>query len=148
MRGFSSVILVAGLTAAAATPTARGSLIGLIKQQDAIEGCAWSAKAPEIGKGIFFLAEYDQSDVLMNIRGADVHLRRDPASTRGALEKLGQTLQEVYQAPGVRVEAVYTATWLCGPKDTDCEVTKFKVVFRVHSGDNEQTVAGTGGVGC
>jgi hypothetical protein len=148
VRVFIPAALVACVTAAAATPTERSSLVGLIEKQDAIDGCSWSAEAPGIGKGFFFLAEYDRSDVLMNILGADVHLRLDPTSTRGALKKLGDTHREVYRAPGVRVEAIYTVTWRCPPKETSCEDKRFKAVFRVHAGDKEQTIVAHGDVGC
>jgi hypothetical protein len=143
-----SLILATGLTATAAPHNAPSSIVGVLKDQGAIDGCSWSAEALAIGKGFFFLAEYDQSRVLMNLLGADVHLKRDTASTRGALKKLGETLREVYEGPGIRVEATYTAIGLCGPKDTECEDTKFKAVFEVHAGDREQKVVATGDVGC
>jgi len=148
VRLLSSLTLAACFTAASAAHSEPSSIVGVLKGQDAIDGCSWSAEAPAIGKGLFFLAEYDQSDVLMNLLGADVHLKRDTASTRGALKKLGETLREVYEGPGIRVEVTYIATGLCGPKDTECEDTKFKAVFEVHAGDREQKVVATGDVGC
>ena len=149
MRRFSyTLILATCLTATTAAHNAPSSIVGVLKDQGAIDGCSWSAEAPTIGKGFFFLAEYDQSDVLMNLLGADVHLKRDTANTRGALKKLGETLREVYEGPGIRVEATYTAIGLCGPNDAECEDTKFEAVFEVHAGDREQKVVATGDVGC
>jgi len=148
MRHLSSRSLAALFTAAAAAHSAPSSIVGVLKDQAAIDGCSWSAEAPAIGKGFFFLAEYDQSDVLMNLLGADVHLKRNTASTRGTLKKLGETLREVYEGPGIRVEVSYTAIGICGPKDTECEGTRFKAVFKVDAGGSEQTIVATGDVGC
>jgi len=148
MRRLSSLGLAALFAAAATAHSAPSSIVGVLKDQAAIDGCSWSAEAPAIGKGLFFLAEYDQSDVLMNLLGADVHLKRNTASSRGALKRLGETLREVYEGPGIRVEVSYTAIGICGPKDTECEDTQFKAVFKVHADEREQMVVATGDVGC
>jgi hypothetical protein len=123
-------------------------LLGTLKSQDAIDGCSWSASAPSIGEGFIFLAEYDQSQVLMSIAGSDVTLKRDPALARGKLAKVGSQLSEVYISPGIRVEALFEVTSACRASDAECEDTRFRVTFKVRRGADSQTVRGTGDVGC
>ena len=125
------------------------NLVSPLRDQSAIDGCSWSASSDRIGKGYIFLAEYDQSKVLMNIDGVDTELKR--ISTRGHLKRIGSVLTDVYRSKaGAVVYGTYRTTWLCPEDDTDesCEVTKFKVTFEVTTGTRRQVVHTKGDVGC
>ncbi len=149
MRVTSCVGLVAAALVLSATlPADAAGILGVLKNQHAIDGCSWSASAPSIGSGFIFLAEYDESRVLMNIGGADLTLRRDPSLTRGKLATVGSQLSEVYISPGIRVDAIFKVTSACRANDEECEDTKFRVTFNIKRGAETQTVQGTGDVGC
>ena len=124
-------------------------LLAPLHDQSAIDGCSWSASSANVGKGFIFLAEHDQSRVLMNISGTDTELRL--ISTRGHLKKLGSVATAVYRSKiGAVVYATYRTTWLCPKDDTSesCEVTKFNATFEVSTGTKRQMVNATGDVGC
>jgi len=123
-------------------------LIGALRNQHIIDGCAWSASSTDVGPGFILLAEYDESIVVMNIGGMDVQLALDPSSETGAPSRVGERRTKVYTALTVRVEATYTTTWVCPPGQEGCEVTKFDVTFRVRRGDQIETVEAVGEVGC
>ena len=124
-------------------------LIAPLNDQSAIDGCSWSASSHRTGKGFIFLAEYDESRVLMNIAGTDTELQR--ISTRGHLKKLGSVATSIYRSKsGTIVYATYQTTWLC-PKDDaseSCEVTKFNATYEVSTGTRHQVINATGSVGC
>ncbi|RYG35991.1 MAG: hypothetical protein EON93_05735 [Burkholderiales bacterium] len=124
-------------------------LLGPLRDQSAIDGCAWYASSDRVGKGYMFLAEYDQSRILMNIDGLDTDLKR--TSARGHLKKLGSVLTNVYRSnKGAVVYATYRTTWLCPTDGTheSCEVTRFKVSFEAVTGNRRQIVHTTGEAGC
>ena len=121
-------------------------LVAQLKDQHAIDGCAWSASAPSVGPGFVFLGEADDSRSLMNIGGTDVDLIL--TSEHGVLKKAGDILDRTFKADGVLVSAKYRVTWTCPKDDDSCEVTKFTVVFKVSKGSKQETVRATGDVGC
>ena len=124
-------------------------LLGPLHDQTAIDGCSWSASSSHVGEGFIFLAEYDQSRVLMNIDGKDTELKR--ISTNGHLRKLGGVATMVYRSKkGAVVYATYRATWLCPKDDTSesCEVTRFNATYAISTRTRRQTINATGDVGC
>ena len=124
-------------------------ILAPLHDQTAIDGCSWSVSSNRIGKGFIFLAEYDQSRVLMNIGGKDTELKR--ISTRGHLRSLGSVATAVYRSKkGAVVYATYQATWLCPKDDTSesCEVTRFTATYEISTGTRHQTINATGDVGC
>jgi hypothetical protein len=121
-------------------------LVAPLKDQHAIDGCAWSASAPTVGSGFVFLGEIDGSRSLMNIGGSDVDLAI--TSEHGALQKPGDVLERTFKADGVLVNAKYRVTWTCPKDDDSCEVTRFTVSFKVAKGSKQQLVRATGDVGC
>lgn len=139
---FSTLLVMAG------APARAQNLVGTLQDQRAIEGCAWSASSSEVGAGLILLAEYDESVVVMNVEGADVRLSLDPGSQTGHPAGVGERVTKVYTAPSIRVEATYTATWVCPPNQEGCEVTRFDVTFVVRRGDQVETIRGAGDVGC
>jgi hypothetical protein len=137
-------------TLAAATATELQSqkrLVGTLRDQRAVQGCSWAASSADVGSGFVFLAERDDSLIVMNIDGMDVRLALDPRSGTGLLSRVGDRLTKVYTAGSVRVHATYTATWTC-PNVEGCEVTRFDVTFVVERGSETETVEGIGEVGC
>lgn len=124
-------------------------LLAPLHDQSAIAGCSWSAASSRIGMGYIFLAENDQSRVLMNIDGIDTELQL--ISTRGHLNKIGSVETNVYRSKkGAVVYGTYRTTWLC-PEDgmnESCEVTRFNATFEVTTGSRRQIVHTTGAVGC
>lgn len=123
-------------------------LVGALRDPGLIDGCSWSASSAEIGSGFVFLAEYDESVVVMNIDGTDVRLTLDASSGSGYPSRVGDRVTKLYTAASIRVEATYTTTWVCPPNTESCEVTKFDVTFVVKRGNQTETVKATGAVGC
>lgn len=123
------------------------TLVAPLQNQSAIRGCSWTASAPVLGEGFVFLAEYDDSEILMNIDGSDVAL--ELIDETGSL-KLGEVLHRNYRGPGIAVSASYTSTWNCSmvPESESCEVTKFSATFEVKKNERTQIVQATGEVGC
>lgn len=124
-------------------------LVSPLREQSAIDGCSWSASSSRIGKGYIFLAEYDQSRVLMNIDGVDTELQR--ISTHGDLNEIGSVMTDVYRSrKGAVVYGTYRTTWLCPVDGTGefCEVTRFDVTFEVTTGTRRQIVHTKGDMGC
>jgi hypothetical protein len=121
-------------------------LVAPLKDQHAIDGCAWSASAPTVGPGFVFLGEIDDSRSLMNIGGSDVDLAL--TSEHGSLKKVGDVLERTFKADGMLVKAKYRVTWTCPKGDNSCEVTRFTVSFNVSKRSKQQTVRATGDVGC
>jgi hypothetical protein len=121
-------------------------LVSPLTEQDAIDGCSWSASSKELGDGFVFLAEYDDSRTLMNIDGSDIEL--DLVDESGNLVAVGDVLERTYQAEGVLVNAKYTTTWVCPDGSESCEVTRYKITFDVSKGSRRQVVQATGDVGC
>ena len=141
-RAFGFILILSAANASAAQP----ALVAPLKDQNAIQGCAWSASAPSIGNGFVFLGEIDDSVNLMNIGGRDVKLSL--RSSSGELSTIGDTMRRTFAAPGISVVATYRVNWTC-PKDSDsCEVTRFKATFDVKVGKKHQRVVGEGDVGC
>ena len=125
------------------------NLVSPLRDQSAIDGCSWSASSSRIGKGYIFLAEYDQSRLLMNIDGVDTELRR--ISTLGDLKRIGSVMTDVYRSKkGAVVYSTYRTTWLCPVDGTEesCEVTRFDVTFEITTGTRRQVVHTKGDVGC
>ncbi len=137
-----AVLLMLTVGANASQP----KLVGPLQDQDAIQGCAWSASAPGLGEGFVFLGEIDDSVNLMNIGGKDVALSLK--SSTGDLSKLGDTQKRTFTAPGISVVATFKVNWACPEDSESCEVTRFKAVFDVTAGKKYQRVVGTGDVGC
>ncbi len=122
-------------------------LLAPLHNQSAIDGCSWSASSRSVGKGYIFLAEYDQSKILMNIGGVDTDLRL--ISSRGNLSRLGGVATDVYRSQsGTVVYATYRTTWRCPVGRESCEVTRFDATYEVTTGSRRQVVHGTGAVGC
>jgi hypothetical protein len=121
-------------------------LVAPLKNQDAIDGCSWSASSDSLGKGYIFLSEFDDSKTLMNIAGSDIELKL--VRENGQLKKLGDVLDRTFQAGDVTVKAHYVVTWACPKGDESCEVTRFSITFEVSKGGKTQTVKATGDVGC
>jgi hypothetical protein len=94
------------------------------------------------------LAEYDESLIVMNIGGSDVRLELDAASGTGHPRRVGEQVTKIYTSGALRVEATYTAVWVCPSGQEGCEVTRFDVTFVVRRGDQVETVTATGEVGC
>nr|CAS02448.1 putative integron gene cassette protein [uncultured bacterium] len=122
-------------------------LLAPLHNQSAVDGCSWSASSRGVGKGYIFLAEYDQSKILMNIGGVDTDLRL--ISSRGNLSRLGSVATDVYRSQaGTVVYATYRTTWRCPVGQESCEVTRFDATYEVTTGSRRQVVHGTGAVGC
>ena len=122
-------------------------LLAPLQDQTIIDGCSWSASSSRIGDGYIFLAEYDQSRVLMNIDGTDTELRL--VSSRGDLSKVGGIATDTYRSQqGVVVYATYRATWTCPADNDSCEVTRYDATFEVTTRTRRQVVHATGAVGC
>ena len=145
IKSSAVVFVLLGVTSLvwSATPN---HLVVPLKDQHAIDGCAWSASAPTVGSGFVFLGEIDDSRSLMNIGGSDVDLAL--TSEHGTLKKVGDVLERTFKAQGVLVRAKYRVTWICPKGDDSCEVTRFNVSFNVSKGSKQQTVRATGEVGC
>jgi hypothetical protein len=134
---------------AAAEAHAQQPLVGPLRDQRVVEGCSWSASSADVGPGFMFLAEYDQSLIVMNIDGTDVRLTLDPRSAPGYPSRVGDRVTKVYTAGSIRVEATYETTWVCPPNaEGGCEVTRFDVTFVVKRDGRTETVHAIGDVGC
>jgi hypothetical protein len=137
------------LAAAIGVPLhAQQRLVGTLQDQRSVRGCSWSASSAEVGAGPVLLAEYDESVIVMNIGGRDVRLALDAASGAGHPRRVGEQVTKIYTNGAIRVEAAYTAVWVCPPGQEGCEVTRFDVTFVVRSGDVVETVNATAEVGC
>jgi len=121
-------------------------LVAPLKDQEAVDGCSWSASSQDVGRGFVFLAEYDDSRSFMNIDGSDLELAL--VAERGTLKKVGDAMERAYRADGVLVKAKYKATWVCSASNESCEVTRYKVTFDVSKGSRREVVKATGDVGC
>lgn len=117
-----------------------------LKDQHAIDGCSWSASAPALGNGLVFLAEYDESRVLMNIDGSDMELTLVEA--QGELRDVGDVAERTFTSGEVTVRARYTVTWTCPQEDESCEVTRYSAEFTVDKDGRSETLSATGDVGC
>lgn len=127
---------------------AQQRLVGTLQDQRIVRGCSWSASSAEVGAGLMLLAEYDESLIAMNIGGSDVRLELDAASGTGHPRRVGEQVTKIYTSGAIRVEATYTAAWVCPPGLEGCEVTRFEVAFVVRRGDQVETVSATAEVGC
>jgi S-formylglutathione hydrolase FrmB len=133
----------AGLYTAAQQPA---RIVSPLANQAAIRGCAWTASAPALGPGYVFLAERDDSEILMNVDGVDVQFELTGAN--GSLVQVGDVMDKWYRATGVDVLARYAATQVCPADAEGCENTRFGATFIVRQGARIQTVSATGEVGC
>ena len=127
---------------------AQQALVGTLQDPRVVRGCSWSASAAALGAGPVFLAEYDESLIVMNIGGSDVRLELDATSGAGYPRRVGERVTKIYTSGAVRVDATYTAVWVCPPGQEGCEVTRFDVTFIVRRGDRVETVSATAEVGC
>jgi hypothetical protein len=140
---FAALVMTTGVAA-----HSQQRLVRPLQDQSVVLGCAWSASSEDIGPGLILVAEYDESLIVMNIDGTDVRLDLDPSSGAGFPSRIGDRVTKVYTADSLRVEAVYTTTWVCPPNQESCEVTRFDVTFVVKQGNQTETVKATGDVGC
>ena len=140
------IIAVAVTQSASVIAAETAHLVAPLDDQQTIDGCSWSASAAGVGDGFVFLAEYDESRIVMNIGGSDVQLKLVEA--KGQLKKVGDVLNRTFKAGDITVDARYTATWVCTEGSESCETTKFAVTFRVSKGGQSETVQATGHVGC
>jgi hypothetical protein len=146
--------IVLSLVLNAATAAEPNALVGVVKDQRAIQGCTWSAWIPSkspsssrIGEGLIFLADRDDSKAVMNIGGHDVTLVVEGTSSR--LPVKGEVLKRTYRAPGIEVRAEYTTTADCSTSNNEaCEVSAYSVRFEVQQGGQTQVVSAVGTVGC
>ena len=139
-------IVLAVLAVAPVASVADDSLIGPLTDQNAVDGCSWSASSPSVGNGYIFLAEFNDEPTLMHIDGKDRAL--DIVRQSGTLTEVGDTLERAYQSADVRVSARFTVTWVCPKDDESCEVTRYRATFEVSKSERSQTVEATGDVGC
>lgn len=148
MRNRKILLLVALAVSSFALASAAGAahLVAPLEDQQTIDGCSWSASAATIESGFIFLAEYDESRIVMNIGGSDIELKL--AEAQGQLNKVGDVLERMFTADDVTVRARYTVTWVCPEDSESCEVTKFAATFMVTKGSQSETVNATGHVGC
>jgi hypothetical protein len=145
-KALASIAVV--ILACSITNVFGANLVGKLNDPNAIEGCGWDATSNSLGNAVIFLAEYDESVIIMNINRKDVHLKLDPRQTTGNINKVGDRLTSVYTAPGIIVKAVYTVTSTCPENDDSCEVTEFDVVYTARAGNVSEVVKGHGEVGC
>ena len=148
LRRVASLLFVALVVTTGAGVHSQQRLVGTLQNQRVIQGCSWSASSPDVGPGFILRAEHDESIIFMNIDGTDVRLDLDPSSGAGFPARIGERVTKVYTADSIRVEAVYTTTWVCPPNQEGCEVTRFDVTFVVQRGNQTETVKGAGDVGC
>jgi len=126
---------------------AQPELVAEVRDQHIIRGCSWSASAPSLGRGLIFLAERDESKIIMNIDGTDVQLTVLKKS--GKLQAIGDVVERTYGAPGIEVKARYKVTSDCsGSSSEACEVTGFKATFKVSKNGQTQTIQASGESGC
>lgn len=125
----------------------QSSLIGQVKDRGFIRGCSWQATASSLKDGVIFLAERDESKIIMNIDGADVQLQ--VAEKSGRLKARGDVLERTYVAPGIKVKARYKVTSDCsGSTNEACEVIGFTATFNVSKSGQSQTIQAAGESGC
>jgi hypothetical protein len=148
VRRWAALCFCSLVTTTAADLQSQPRLVGTLHDPGVVRGCSWTATSADIGSGLIFLAEYDESLIVMNIDGRDIHLSRDPSSGAGRPSRIGDRVVKLYTAESVRVETTYTTTWVCPPDTEGCEVTRFDVTFVVKRGDQIETVKAVGGVGC
>ena len=149
MKILALAILCLAPVAGESSELVNAKLLSPLKDDGGINGCSWSASAPNIGKGFIFLAEYDQSKVRMNLNGRDTELQM--VSSHGYLKDLGSVMTAVYRSEsGAVVYGTFRTTWLCPKDGTDesCEVTKFNATFEATTGTRRQVVHAKGDVGC
>jgi hypothetical protein len=148
MRSRKILLVLALAVSSVALPAAAAAahLVAPLKDQQVIDGCSWSASAPTIGAGFVFLAELDESRIVMNIDGWDIELKL--VAAQGKLEKVGDVLERTFIAGDATVKARYTVTWVCPEDSESCEVTKFAAKFTVTKGSQSEIVNATGPVGC
>ncbi len=125
----------------------QAALVGQIKQQNVIRGCALTASSTVVGGGLILLAERDESQVIMNIDGVDVQLK--VVGKSGKLQVVGDVLERIYRAPGIEVKARYKVTADCSASTSEsCEVTGFTVTFDVSKDGRMQAIQAVGESGC
>jgi hypothetical protein len=124
------------------------TLVEPLTDQYAIEGCSWNAASPALGSGRIFLAELDESKVLMHIDGQDTVLTTDKPNSDHALNKVGDTIERTYRSNAIVVTATYTATWVCQEDSESCEVTEYTVTYTVSKNGQQQIVQAQGSMGC
>jgi S-formylglutathione hydrolase FrmB len=142
---FSLEFIVQQFQNAGTYPGEQPRIVAPLADQDAIRGCSWNASAPGVGEGFMFLAEYDDSEILMNLDGTDLNL--ELAADEGGMG-LGEQRVRRYQAPDVDVIARYTITGVCPAGSEACEVTHYRATFEVRKDSRVQFVEATGSVGC
>jgi hypothetical protein len=123
------------------------SLIGEVQDRGIIRGCSWHATASSLKNGVIFLAERDESIIIMNIDAADVRLQVTEKS--GKLQARGDVLERTYVAPGITVKARYIVTSDCSASASEaCEVIGFTATFKVSKSGQFQTIQASGESGC
>ena len=92
-----------------------------------------------------FLAEYDDSEILMNLDGTDLNL--ELVEDDGGMG-LGELRVRRYRAPGVDVVTRFTITGVCPADSEGCETTHYDATFEVRTNSRVEFVEATGSVGC
>src|SRR3954452_20024317 len=102
--------------------------VGNLKNGDAVEGCGcyftFPANDKKNNSRFAFMADPEKT-AWMNIDGKDVKLTLGRYTEPKGREKVGDKSVRTYTAPGIDVTATFIATWVCGRKDENCEVTKY-----------------------
>jgi hypothetical protein len=121
-------------------------LVAPLTDQQLIAGCSWTASAPTLGAGYIFMADYDDSKILMNIDGSDTSLVA--VNEYIPMRDVGDMVLRTYRADGIEVQARYQATWVCPAGAEGCEVTEFDATYEVRKGARTQLVEASGALGC
>jgi hypothetical protein len=91
--------------------------------------------------------EDEEKTAWINIDGKDVELelvrKRDPKN-----ENVGSRSTRTYEASGIRLVATYTTTWVCPPRDENCEMARYKGVFTVTKNGVSKSLKLKGECGC
>lgn len=145
MKKFCAVAL-ASLSGALVLAAEPAWLVAPLDDQELIAGCSWAASATSLGEGYVFIADYDDSEIRMNIDGKDTALVA--VDQYKPLRSVGEVTTRHYRADGIDVQARYEATWVCPAGSEGCEVTEFDATYEVRKGGRTQLVEASGAVGC
>ncbi len=84
---------------------------------------------------------------LININGRDVELKRSGGYLADKNFKVGRGGYEIWKSKNITVRLDYIFTWLCPPKDEQCEVYKYKGILDINYNGKRRkvNVVGFGG---
>lgn len=84
---------------------------------------------------------------VINVNGRDIKLRQVQDNLPDKNFKVGRGGYQIWKGKNISVRLDYVFTWLCPPKDEQCEVYYYKGVFDVHYGGERRKfrVVGFGG---